>query len=70
MTGEQTRTETAVVCPSCGEVYDSPDLALRVLWNSGCCINITCLTDLSKLPLEAVLARKREGIQAFDRRAG
>ena len=70
MTGEQTKSDAAVVCPSCGEVYDTPDLALRVLRNSGFCANITCLADLSKLPLDAVLALKGEGKQARDRRAG
>lgn len=70
MTGEQTKSEALVVCPSCGEIYDTPELALRVLRNSGFCANITCLADLSKFPLDAVLALKGEGKQGRDRRAG
>ena len=68
MTGE--RTKTAVVCEACGEVYDTPEAALRVLRNSGFCVNLTCLADLSAQPLEAILARKGEGKRAHDRCAG
>ncbi len=60
MTGEKTKTSAAVVCPSCGEVYDSPDRVAAVLRNSGFCANLTCLHDLSSFPLEDAVGRKRD----------
>jgi len=60
MTGEKTRTSVVVVCPSCGEVYASPDRAAEVLRNSGFCVNLTCLQDLSAQPLEEVAGAKRD----------
>ncbi len=59
----------AFVCPSCGEVYDSRDRALEVLRNSGYCVHITCLEDLSHLPLGDLLVRERDGRRSSDRRA-
>ena len=55
MTGEL----VIVVCPICGESYDSPESVRDLLRNWGFCVNITCLTDLSRLPLQAALARER-----------
>ncbi len=70
MTGEKTRPSTAVVCPSCGEVYDSPERVAEVLRNSGFCANLTCLHDLSALPLEEMVSRKRDtGRRTVDRPA-
>ena len=70
MTGDTTKTRAAVVnCPSCGEVYDSPDRVTEILRNSGFCINLTCLQDLSREPLEAVLHRKDGARRSTDRRA-
>jgi hypothetical protein len=71
MTGDTTsRTATAIVCPSCGEAYDSPERVTEILRNSGFCVNLTCLEDLSNFPLEAVLSRKKDGARrSSDRRA-
>lgn len=60
----------ALVCPSCGEVYDSRERAQEVLRNSGYCVNITCLEDLSHLPLGALLHRDTDGRRRADRRVG
>jgi len=60
----------ALECPSCGEVYDSRERAQEVLRNSGYCVNITCLEDLSHLPFGALLARETDGRRSADRRAG
>ena len=68
MTGDTTRT-VSITCPSCGEVYDSPDRVGDILRNSGFCVNLTCLHDLSHEPLEAVLARKTDTRRISDRRA-
>ena len=71
MAGDTTRSRTSsIICPSCGEVYDSPDRVTEILRNSGFCINLTCLTDLSHEPLEAVLLRKGDTTRrSTDRRA-
>ena len=70
MTGEKTKTSASVVCPSCGEVYDSPDRVSEVLRNSGFCVNLTCLHDLSAQPLEAAIGQKKDtGRSTVDRRA-
>jgi len=59
MTGEATETSVIIACPTCGETYDSPVSVRDLLRNMGFCLNITCLTDLSRLPLEAALAQER-----------
>ena len=69
MTGDTTRSRAdSIVCPSCGEVYDSPDRVAEILRNTGFCVNLTCLTDLSQEPLEAVL-HKTDTRRSTDRRA-
>ena len=69
MTGDTT-SRIAIVCPSCEEAYDTPERISELLRNSGYCVNLTCLEDLTHLPFEAVLARKIEaGRRATDRRA-
>jgi len=71
MTGDTTsRLAAAMTCPSCGEVYDSHERVTELLRNSGFCVNLTCLEDLTSLPFEAVLARKKDGTRrSSDRRA-
>lgn len=69
MAGDTTRSKSSIVCPSCGEVYDSPDRVTEILRNTGFCVNLTCLTDLSQEPLEAVLRRKSDTRRSTDRRA-
>lgn len=69
MTGEKTSSEASIVCPSCGEVYASPERVLEVLRNSGFCTNLTCLEDLTKLPFDAVLARIKEQPRNLNRHA-
>ena len=70
MTGDSTRTVSSVVCPSCGEVYDSPERVTEILRNSGFCVNLTCLQDLTREPIEAVLSRKKDSTRrSTDRRA-
>jgi hypothetical protein len=70
MTGDTTRNRaSSIICPSCGEEYDSPERVTEILRNSGFCINLTCLQDLSREPLEAVLVRKTDTRRATDRRA-
>lgn len=70
MTGEKTQSSAFVVCPSCGEVYDSPDRVAEVLRNSGFCVNLTCLQDLSTQPLETAVGQKKDtGRRTVDRRA-
>lgn len=49
----------AVVCPSCGEVYDTYEAVQRVLRNSGFCMNLTCLEDLTGEPLDALAEVRR-----------
>ena len=68
MTGDTTKTAVSIICPSCGEVYDSPDRVGDVLRNSGFCVNLTCLQDLSAEPLEAVIRRQEGTRRATDRR--
>jgi hypothetical protein len=68
-TGEQASNAAALVCPSCGDVYDTPERLAEVLRNSGFCANLTCLEDLSRLPIEEVLARIKESPRSADRRA-
>ena len=72
MTGDTTsRLASSISCPSCGELYDSPERASEILRNSGFCVNLTCLSDLTHLPLEAAAARKKTSTtrRATDRRA-
>jgi hypothetical protein len=71
MTGEPTsRQVTSITCPSCGETYDSPERVTEILRNSGFCVNITCLQDLTREPFEAVLSRQKDGARrSSDRRA-
>jgi hypothetical protein len=71
MTGEtSSRPVTSISCPSCGETYDSPERVTEILRNSGFCVNLTCLQDLTREPFEAVLSRKKDGARrASDRRA-
>ena len=71
MTGEKTDKAASIVCPSCGEVYDTPQRVTDILRNSGFCTNLTCLEDLTRLPFDEVLARiKEEAPRSADRRAG
>jgi hypothetical protein len=53
-------SKAAIVCPSCGEVYDSPERVTDILRNSGFCVNLTCLADLTQLPFDDVLLRAKE----------
>lgn len=68
-----TSTSISITCPSCGEHYDSPERVTEILRNSGFCVNLTCLNDLSSEPIDTVLApRKKEGgttRRSSDRRA-
>jgi hypothetical protein len=66
-TGGDTDTRPAVICPSCGEVYDTPERVTDVLRNSGFCVNLTCLHDLTREPFDAVLLKAKEERRA-DRR--
>ena len=70
MTGDITKTKAvSITCPSCGEVYASPDQVGAILRNSGFCINLTCLQDLSAEPLDAVIRRQEGTRRSTDRRA-
>ena len=70
MTGDTTKSRaSSIVCPSCGEVYASPDQVGAILRNSGFCINLTCLQDLSAEPLDAVIRRQEGTRRSTDRRA-
>ena len=69
MTGEASETALMIVCTTCGELYDSPGRVREILRNSGFCTNITCLCDLSDLPLDAALALERGERRNPDRRA-
>ena len=69
MAGDTTSKAPSVICPSCGEEYNSPDRVTEILRNSGFCVNLTCLHDLSSEPLEAVLRLKDTRRRAADRRA-
>jgi hypothetical protein len=68
MTGGASDTAILIVCPTCGEVYDSPERVRDMLRNWGVCVNITCMTDLSRLPVEAVPALERGDRRGGDRR--
>ncbi len=71
MTGESS-TAVRIICPSCGECYESPERVGDILRNSGFCVNITCLQDLTREPIDAVLQhRKRDTStrRSTDRRA-
>jgi hypothetical protein len=70
MTGNTT-TSVSIVCPSCGERYDSPERVSDILRNSGFCVNLTCLEDLSSAPLDAALSRRKKDTthRNTDRRA-
>ena len=51
MTGDTTKIRVlTVICPSCGEEYDTPERVTEILRNSGFCVNLTCLQDLSAEP--------------------
>lgn len=59
MTGETT-TAIRIVCPSCGERYESPERVTEILRNSGFCVNLTCLQDLSHEPIDAARVQRRQ----------
>ena len=67
MTGGASETAVLIVCPTCREVYDVEQVR-EILRNWGVCLNITCMTDLSHLPLEAVSALERGDRRLTDRR--
>jgi hypothetical protein len=69
MTGERPSQAAAIVCPSCGEVYSTPQAVVEVLRNSGFCTNLTCLEDLTHQPFDQVLSRIKEDKRDTDRRA-
>ena len=72
MTGEHpTSTAVSIVCPSCGEKYESPERIAEILRNSGFCVNLTCLQDLTNEPIDSAAAyRKRTGTRrSTDRHA-
>ena len=67
MTGESTSTAAiAIVCPTCGDVYDTADQVREVLLNSGHCVNLTCLEDLSSEPVHEYFTRSGEGRRTSD----
>ena len=71
MTGESS-TAVRIICPSCGECYESPERVADILRNSGFCVNITCLQDLTREPIDAVLQRRQHDTstrRSTDRRA-
>ena len=58
MTGDKkTDADALIHCPSCGEAYGSWEGINAVLRNAGFCVNLTCLADLSREPLDEALAR-------------
>ena len=70
MTGTKPSNFVQILCPSCGEVYDSPERVTEILRNSGFCVNLTCLQDLTHEPLEAGLQRQKDTARrSSDRRA-
>ena len=73
MTGEHARTSSIhIVCPSCGERYDSPERVGEILRNSGFCVNLTCLQDLTTEPIDAALRPRQNSDtrrRSSDRRA-
>lgn len=42
----------AITCPTCGDVYDTPQKIREMLSNCGYCVNITCLQDLTEFAIE------------------
>jgi len=71
MTGDST-TAVSIVCPSCGERYESSQRVAEILRNSGFCTNLTCLQDLSSAPIDAAAAhlhKKDTTRRSTDRRA-
>ena len=44
-----------ILCSSCGEKYDSEEKIQQLLINVAHCVNLTCLEDLSDLPLQEAL---------------
>ena len=70
MTGSKPSNFVQIVCPSCSETYDSPERVTDILRNSGFCLNLTCLQDLTHEPLEAALPRQKDTARrSSDRRA-
>jgi hypothetical protein len=71
MTGTKPNvTFVTIVCPSCGEMYTSPERVAEILRNSGFCVNLTCLEDLTSEPLDAALPRQKDTTRrSSDRRA-
>ena len=63
-------TFVQITCPSCGETYDSPERVAEILRNSGFCVNLTCLQDLTSEPIDAPAARQKDTARrSSDRRA-
>ncbi|HVR86924.1 MAG TPA: hypothetical protein VMU54_21555 [Planctomycetota bacterium] len=73
MTGEHaSSTAVSIVCPSCGETYESPERVGEILRNSGFCVNLTCLQDLTSEPIDAAARHRRNDTatrRSTDRRA-
>jgi hypothetical protein len=72
MTGNSSSTASiSILCPSCGERYESPERVADILRNSGFCVNLTCLHDLSSEPIDVASRRRRntDTRRAGDRRA-
>jgi len=63
-----TAIHRVVLCPSCGEIYDTRDRVGEILRNSGYCVNLTCLEDLSDQPLSEVFRRPAREADPGDRR--
>ena len=59
MTGESS-TAVRILCPSCGERYESPERVMEILRNSGFCVNLTCLQDLTNEPIDAVMRARHD----------
>jgi hypothetical protein len=59
MTGESS-TAVRIHCPSCGETYESPERVMEILRNSGFCVNLTCLQDLTNEPIDAVMRARHD----------
>ena len=72
MTGNQASTASvSIVCPSCGERYESPERVSEILRNAGFCVNLTCLHDLAGEPIDEAVRRRRntDTRRSTDRRA-
>jgi len=73
MTGEHASSAAvSIVCPSCGDTYESPERVAEILRNSGFCVNLTCLQDLTGEPIDAALRRRKSDTstrRSTDRRA-